>query len=289
MNLPSIRGVLLVAGLEATTAQAADSALSMNKSAYHLLDPTPARLLRPMSTDGPGTTESAYTVDAGHFQIEMTLASYARDQDSIPGVAERVETWSIAPMLLRAVLRNSLEAQVALEPYHHVEIRDSTGRTTLRGFGDTTLRLKANIWGNDGGPTAFAITPYLKLPTGDVSFGRSRVEGGVVLPFEATLPSEFYLGLTTRFEAVQDEEGEGYHAEFVNSIAFGHDLIEEIFGYVEFFSAVSAKRSTPWVGALGTGLIWTLTENFQLNVGMHIGLTRFADDWGSFAGLAWRF
>ena len=43
------------------------------------LTPTLADDLRPLSTDRPDTTESAYTVDAGHFQFEMEMAAFTRD------------------------------------------------------------------------------------------------------------------------------------------------------------------------------------------------------------------
>src|SRR5687767_7346997 len=49
------------------------------KLRYHLFNPTPRQLMREMSTDRPDKTESAYTVDAGHFQVEADLVSYAYD------------------------------------------------------------------------------------------------------------------------------------------------------------------------------------------------------------------
>jgi outer membrane putative beta-barrel porin/alpha-amylase len=40
---------------------------------------------------------------------------------------------------------------------------------------------------------------------------------------------------------------------------------------------------------LGTGLTYWLSDNLQLNAGVNIGLTRAADDYNPFVGLAWRF
>src|SRR5688572_5942243 len=42
-----------------------------HKSHYHLFNPTPRAQMREMSTDRPDQTESPYTVDAGHVQVEM--------------------------------------------------------------------------------------------------------------------------------------------------------------------------------------------------------------------------
>src|SRR5687767_2381830 len=55
-----------------------------DKSGYHLFDPTPRALMREMSTDRPDTTESPRTVDAGHFQLEMSFVDFTReDEDGV--------------------------------------------------------------------------------------------------------------------------------------------------------------------------------------------------------------
>jgi hypothetical protein len=151
------------------------------------------------------------------------------------------------------------------------------------------VRLKYNLWGNDGGRTAFAATPYVRLPTSQVGIGSRGVEGGLVLPLAVELPRGFYLGVTTRFDAVRNEDEPGYHAEFVNSVEFGHDLFGNLYGYVELFSAVSTEHDAEWEGTFNPGLIYELTDNVQLNAGVNIGVTRSADDLYVFAGLAWRY
>jgi hypothetical protein len=261
----------------------------VDKSVFNLFNPTPTEHLRALDTDGPGSTESAYTVDAGHFQVEMTLVGYSSDRESFDGVRERFEAWAIAPMNLKIGLLNQLDAQLLLEPYNLVYEREDGSRVTRRGFGDTTVRLKYNFWGNDGGRTALAATPYVKFPTSQDGIGNRGVGGGLILPLAVELPSDFYMGLTTRFDAVRNEDEPRYHAEFVNSIAFGHDLFGHLFGYVEFFSGVSTERDADWVGTFDTGLIYELADNVQLNAGVNIGVTRSADDWSVFAGMAWRY
>ena len=242
-----------------------------------------------MDTDGPGTTESPYTVDAGHFQLEMTFLAYTSDRDTFDGEAYELDVWAFAPMILRVGLLNQLEAQLVLEPHVVVRERFGTNRVTLRGFGDTTLRFKYNFWGNDSGRTAFSATPYVRFPTSREGLGKNSVEGGLILPLSVDLPEDFWLGLTTRFDALRDWAGDGYHAEFINSIAVGHDLFGDVFGYLEFFSAVSTERDTSWVGTFNPGLIFWLTDNVQLNTGVNIGVTRSAYDWTAFGGMAWRF
>ena len=283
--------LLATAVLAAVTSAEESGAASpaVDKTSFHLFNPTPSEHLREMDTDGPGTTESPYTVDAGHFQVELTLVSYTSDRESFDGETHRLDAWAIAPITLKVGLFNRLDAQLVLEPHIRVDERVGTNRTTMRGFGDTSVRLKFNLWGNDGGRTALAAMPYVKFPTSDEGIGNDRIEGGLILPVSVELPRDFWMGLTTRFDAVRDDDDDGYHAEFINSIAFGRSLVGNLFGYVEFYSAVSAERDADWVGTFDTGLIYRLTDNLQLNTGVNIGVTRSADDWSPFAGVAWRF
>ena len=69
-----------VLAVSAGAEEAADNQPAVDKSAFHLFNPTPTLSLRELTRDGPGKTESPYTVDAGHFQIEMDLVSYTFDQ-----------------------------------------------------------------------------------------------------------------------------------------------------------------------------------------------------------------
>jgi len=52
---------------------------------------------------------------------------------------------------------------------------------------------------------------------------------------------------------------------------------------------VSTERDTEWAGTFDTGLLYWLTEDLQLNVGVDLGLTDSADDWYGFVGMAWRY
>ena len=130
--------------------------------------------------------------------------------------------------------------------------------------------------------------PYVKFPTNEEHIGNHSVEGGLILPLEVTVPWDVGMGLMMKFDAVQDDDNRGYHTEFVNSADVGHDLFGKLSGYVEFLSAASTERGAGWVATFDPGLIYVLTRNMQLDAGVNIGLTRPADDWNAFVGVAWR-
>src|SRR5262249_50220944 len=168
-------------GIAAGAESASGVRPQVDKSTFNLFNPTPKEYLSAMDTDGPGSTESPYTVDAGHFQVEMTTVDYTYDCESFNGVTQRTEEWDIATMLLKIGLLNQLDFQVLLEPYNVRYEREDGTRVTRRGYGDTTVRVKYNFWGNDGGRTAFAATPSVRIPASQDGIGSRAVEGGVVL------------------------------------------------------------------------------------------------------------
>src|SRR4051794_16404126 len=53
---------------------------AVDKCQYTLFHPTPRHLMRELATDRPDKTETAYSVDAGHFQLEMDLHTYTHDR-----------------------------------------------------------------------------------------------------------------------------------------------------------------------------------------------------------------
>lgn len=274
-----------------TTAFAADA--PPDKTQYNLFNPTPPQWLREMSTDRPDKTESPYTVDAGHFQIEMDLVNYSYDKYNPGRDGTIVRTWGIAPINLKIGLLNNLDVQFVLEPHTYVHTSDPTTSsvTKQRGFGDLMMRVKWNLWGNDGGTTAFALMPYLKLPTNQdlLGNGNHSVEFGLIAPLAVELPAGWGMGLMTQLDVVRDTASSGYHPEFVNTVTFSHDIVGDLGGYVEFFSSVSAERGSSWVGTVDLGLTYALTKNIQLDAGINLGVTRAADDWNPFVGVSWRF
>ena len=263
----------------------------IDKSGYHLFNPTPPKFIRELSADRPDKTESPYTVDAGHIQIEADLISYSHDRDTVGGADTRVDAFAIAPLNFKIGLGNRVDLQTLIETYNHVTTDDRIGGSKIRqsGFGDVTSRLKVNLWGNDSGSTALAVMPFAKFPTSRDRLGNNSVEGGIILPLAVELPAGWSMGVMTEFDFIRNGGRDGHHAEYINSITFGHNIIGKLGGYLEFFSAVSTQRHSAWQGTFDVGLTYGLTDNVQLDAGVNIGLTRSAQDINPFAGLSFRF
>src|SRR6187399_1745335 len=119
-----------------------------DKSRYHLFNPTPREQMREMSTDRPDQTESPYTVDAGHIQVEMDFANGTFDTDRSNGGKVRTRSINYGSMNLKAGLLNNVDIQFVIDPYVDSRIEDRVARTVEKasGFGDVQTRLKINLW-----------------------------------------------------------------------------------------------------------------------------------------------
>jgi hypothetical protein len=260
---------------------------SADKSGYNLFNPTPLALIRELTPDRPDKTESPYTVDAGHFQLEMDFANYTGDNTD--GV--RTEAWNVAPLNLKVGVLNNVDVQFILDDYLHTRTVDHVAGTTATqsGFGDFTTRVKINLWGNDGGPTAFGVMPFVKFPTNTDHLGNDAVEGGVIFPLAVKLPGDWDMGLETAVSFLRNQANGNYHEEFANVVTFDHAILGKLSGYCEFFSSVSTERGAGWVGTVDVGLEYLVTENVQFDCGCNVGVTHAADDVNPFAGITVRY
>ena len=51
------------------------NSVTQNKNGYNIFNPTPVSLMRELNADRPDKTDCPFTVDAGHFQVEMDFAN----------------------------------------------------------------------------------------------------------------------------------------------------------------------------------------------------------------------
>lgn len=234
----------------------------------------PAAELRPLSTDRPDTTESPFTVDAGHFQFEMEIASWSRDG--------RDREFSLGELNAKVGLDASKDLQLVLPLYSHV-------RDGGEGFGDIEVRLKWNLWGDDGGSTAFAVMPFLKLPTAHGDLGNGQYEGGVILPFAFDGPVGWSFGTQAEIDLAAAEDGHGYHPAFLASFTSSHDLTEKTGIFLELVGILSADPDRNFEAYFNTGMTWALSPVWQLDGGVRVGLTSAATDFTPFVGASTKF
>ncbi len=260
--------ILIIPSLFTHHASAAD------KSSYSLINPVPAEQLRELSTDRPDRTESPYSVDPGHFQFEIDLVNSTIKGNSSDTV--------VAGINAKAGLTESIDLQVIAESL----VINSSESDSKNGYGDTTIRLKGNLYGNDDGDTALAIMPYYTIPTRSDEIGASTAVLGAAIPFAYSLPENISGGIM--LEPSLSLSGEGTVTDRFNlatMATFSREIYGDLGGFVEFYNEIS---SSPWLATLDLGLTWGMTSNLQWDIGSSFGLTSEAEDVNLFAGVSFR-
>lgn len=258
---------------------------TVDKWQFHLFNPTPREFMREMSTDRPDATESPITVDAGHFQIESSLFDYGRTRQG--GIEEEVFTYGAVNFKIG--LLNNVDIQFVFDSYTEVRTKDRATKITetVEGSSDLQVRLKINLWGNDGGNTALAFFPFVKIPTGS-DLSNDNVEGGLILPFSVGLTEKIGLGLMLEVDFVYDEEERGYEAEVFHTAVLGFDLTDKLGLFVEY-AGTTGSAKFDYVATANAGFTYAVTDDLQLDTGVRVGLNDAAEDFGVFAGFSVRF
>ena len=260
--------------------------------AYTLFNPVPEDQLRDFNPDRPSQFTGPFTIDAGHFEMEMDAANYTLDRHNAAHASVDVDQWNAAPVELRAGLTGGTELDLSYGGYLNLRTRDRDARTdeTQSGFGDLTLQFKYNLFGNDGGTFAFGILPYLKIPTNTANLGNRYVEGGLRLPLAINLPGNFVLGLQTEFDALRNDADTRFEPAFTNIAYLGFTFLDKkLTIYVEWYSQVNQGTDSEVDGQVDTGLMYSIGKNAEVDFGCNFGATRAAPDFEPFAGFSVRF
>ena len=267
-------------------------------------NPASAEFKRDLSTDRPDKTESPYTVEKGRFQFELQPFSLAfRNNDVNDSIREITRSVDFGGLVKFGVSDN-IDVQLLLMytgESHWLEYKSSGGGEwfeddTLGGgskfpttwFGDPLIRVKINLKGNDDGSSVFALMPYVSIPIGADEATSDNWEGGLIVPAGFAINEKTGAGVMVEFDYVSDEGGDGHHLELVTSATTAVDVSRIIGWYVELFQSVDLAGNQPWVPTFDTGLTFAIGENVQLDLGVNLGLNRYADDFTPFLGFSFR-
>ena len=246
--------------------------------------------LRDLCPDRPGKNVSACTVDAGHFQIEAELFNGSFDSQS--GVS--TDTYVFANPTLKYGLTGDWDIEASFAPYIDIHSRDHGSRTSLdfSGVGDLYLHSKWAVIGNGGSDFAFAIDPFVKLPTASRDIGNGAVEGGLQAPLSVSLGSGWSLAATPEADFLQNADGNGDHAALAGAVGIsrgfdnGVTLGAELWQQRDFDPSGTNQQAS---FDLTVAWIPESTKDLQLDGGVNFGITTAAPDIQFYVGLSKRF
>ena len=255
-----------------------------DKNQYWLFNPVPTDQMRTFSTDRPTKSNVPYTVDAGHFQYETDLVNFTHQVS-----ATHIDTLLVPNPTFKVGLTNNADLEVNL-PFAGAHSFGSGPPSTLWGIGDTFLRSKINLWGNDGGDTAAAVIPYVKAPTAPIGIGNGAVEGGLIGPVAVSLPNSFTLLLVPEIDALKNIADNGRHGNYVFDVNVSREVMKNVTAYVELWSDYSAdptKGTT--LMSFDTAVAWVFLPNSQIDLGANFGLTSASPVIQIYTGVSQRF
>jgi hypothetical protein len=251
------------------------------KRGYTIFNPTPKAKMRGMQTDRPDVTESAFSVDAGHFQMEGD--AYRLTSNNNSSIKTRQSYYNLANMKIG--LSNSVDLQLVVPFYLQEKSQTANGQVhKISGFNEFTFRLKKNVWGNDKGRTALAIMPFVNFQTGNNVADR-RAEGGFVIPFSLELSDIWSLGTQAQFSLLRNEQRK-YDKELLYSMTVGKALSLKSSAFVESHYTYNFNLHNFQMFVNG-GFVYSVSENFNLDFGVNYGLSR-ASDRSYFIGYSFR-
>lgn len=249
------------------------------KRDYNLFRPTPKDQMRGFETDRPDATESAYTVDAGHFQYETDLFKIERSTTN--GIT--TTGYTINGFNMKFGITNSLDLQVVAETFVSIKNTGESSSKTNTGFEMLTIRVKQNIWGNDNGKSALAILPFVNFPTTP----DNKISGGIVVPFGLSLPNNWGLGSQVEVDFETNQPGNGTHLNYLASATISHPLFTRCDFFAEAYALMdNGLKSYDY--SLNAGLVYELKENIKLDSGLYYGLKNTSSK-VFFVGLSFRF
>lgn len=240
--------------------------------------------LRDLTTDRPDTTESPFTIDKGHVQVEATLLGFSRDRRDVAGNA--AESFEVATTNVRIGLTRALELDIAVRPYGTVAPGGGAARSD--GPGAVDIRAKLNLWGNDGGTTALALLPFASIPVDPANaISPPDIEYGLLIPLAIDLGHGLSLGLNAGVDVRRDDPVSPYRAFGIATASLAVALSDRVGSYYEI--AVEAGGDREAATSLNTGITWLARDTLQLDAGTQFGVSGDAPVFAPFVGFSIRF
>jgi hypothetical protein len=234
----------------------------------------------------PLITDDAGTQGKGKFQVDVN-GQYDADKETVNGVSTESTGVQIATTLSYGVIEN---ADLVLSlPYQWGKVKED-GVTVYdeKGVSDMTFEVKWRFFEKDG--LSLALKPGVKIPTGNdekgLGAGRTGYHAFFIGSKEAA-PWAFHVNLGyIGNENKADEEKDIWHASLAATCEVVKNL--KLVGNIGIERNRDKKADRDPAFLLG-GVIYSVTERFDVDFGVKYGLNAAETDWALMAGTAFRF
>ena len=239
----------------------------------------------------PLITDDTGTQGKGKFQLEMNGKS-GRDK-KIPDRAEAREESLELAVALTSGATETVDLVVGLPWIRNRRKENGATVSDDRGAEDASIGVKWRFF--DRGDLSLAVKPGVTLPTGDGErgLGNGRPSYGMTLIATQKRERSFlhvnmgYVRNTFERETDRESKRKGIWSA---SVAVGAEVMKALTMVANIGAETNGDKGavTPPAFLLG-GLIYSVTGNLDMDLGIQKGWNRPAEDLAVLAGVAWRF
>lgn len=241
-----------------------------------------------MSTARPSKSDYSYTIDSGHIQIETSLYSFNRTKTSQSQITNHSALNATA---LRIGLTQMSEIEMITSPiiWRAEKDHQTNTRNHKNGMGDTTLRFKYNLIGNDSGRLSIAAIPFFKIPTNSNNLANNNNEWGISIPIDFALKNGYSLNYNPQALRVKRSDTLNYKTVFANIFSISKTITDQLSTYVEYYHSQLPEVSNQFQQTLDFGAVYQLSNNITIDGAINVGLSDQSADVEMLFGGAYRF
>lgn len=239
----------------------------------------------------PLITDDTGTQGGGKFSIEMNT-EFTHDRETAAGLIVE-ETGGEAAAIMSYGISDSADVVIGL-PYQWGRVKEDGDITSdEEGISDISLEVKWRFFEREG--LSLALKPGLTLPTGDEEKGLDNGRASYGLNFittEEIKPWVFHLNVAYTHNEYKLEEDRDANRKDIWQVSLATEV--EVAKNLRLVANTGMERNadkesnTHPAFVLG-GLIYSLSEDFDIDAGVKAGLNKPEADYTLLAGIARRF
>jgi len=216
-----------------------------------------AQELKPICPDRGAI--QACTLDAGHLELEMSLADWVSDSS---------HTLLLGDTVVRLGLNDTTEIQLGISPWVH--------KAWGVGHSDLKLTLRHRL---ATGPISLAIQPMITLPVGSKKLTQGHIGAGIAMSatWDVNPNTQFYL---TPYSILSSPRLVG------TFIGVNQTVKGPLGANLEF---MAQRQSHVDQASVDMGLTYTIGENLEFDLSSNLGINRNTPDVELVFGVSRRF
>lgn len=229
----------------------------------------------------PLITDDTGTQGTGRFQLEVN-GEYGHDREDgvITNTTQTSTTFTYGWL-------DNIDIALGI-PYQHIRTKDSEGTRSHDGVSDLSIDLKWRFY--EKGGLSLALKPGITLPTGDYErdLGSGRVTYGMFfIVTQEIKPAAFHFNLGyRRNENKIDERKDIWHTSAACELEVVRGLKAVANVGIERNPDKSSNTHPAFI--IG-GVVYSISDNFDIDIGVKGGLNKPETDVTTMAGITLRF